>query len=121
MNLMGSPYSFSNLLNSASVSIAQASGNYQDVVAAQPDSGPRSYALVSRARAVSRADLWKEGLDPEPTSYLGPIVAGQSRDWTRLSDIPSYQAELRRQLRWRGVGSPRPKSDLTVDQSAKLT
>jgi uncharacterized protein len=37
LNLMGSPYSVSNLLNSAAVSIAQASGNYQDVAAAQPD------------------------------------------------------------------------------------
>ncbi|HEY8797364.1 MAG TPA: sulfite exporter TauE/SafE family protein [Candidatus Dormibacteraeota bacterium] len=37
LNLMGSPYSFSNLLNSAAVSIAEASGNYQDVAAAQPD------------------------------------------------------------------------------------
>ena len=35
LNLMGSPYSFSNLLNSASVSIAQASGT--EVAAAQPD------------------------------------------------------------------------------------
>jgi uncharacterized protein len=37
LNLMGSPYSVSNLLNSAAVSIARASGNYQDVAAAQPD------------------------------------------------------------------------------------
>ncbi len=37
LNLMGSPYSFSNLLNSAAVSIAEASGNYQDVAAAVPD------------------------------------------------------------------------------------
>jgi uncharacterized protein len=37
LNLMGSPYSVSNLLNSAAASIAQASGNYQDVAAAQPD------------------------------------------------------------------------------------
>lgn len=35
LNLMGSPYSFSNLLNAASVSIAQASGAAE--VAAQPD------------------------------------------------------------------------------------
>ena len=37
LNLMGSPYSFSNLLNSVSVSIAQASGASADVAAAQPD------------------------------------------------------------------------------------
>ena len=37
LNLMGSPYSFSNLINSVSVSIAQARGGSQDVAAAQPD------------------------------------------------------------------------------------
>jgi sulfite exporter TauE/SafE len=37
LNLMGSPYSFSNLINSVSVSIAAASGQGQDVAAAQPD------------------------------------------------------------------------------------
>src|SRR5437016_6196571 len=37
LNLMGSPYSFSNLLNSAAIAMAQASGDYQDVAAAQPD------------------------------------------------------------------------------------
>lgn len=37
LNLMGSPYSFSNLLNTVSVSIAQASGASTDVAAAQPD------------------------------------------------------------------------------------
>src|SRR5260370_16009508 len=40
------------------------------------DGGPCNYGLVSRARAVSRGDRWKAGLEPEPTSYLGPIVAG---------------------------------------------
>ncbi len=37
LNLMGSPYSFSNLLNSAAVTLAEASGSSQDVAAAQPD------------------------------------------------------------------------------------
>src|SRR2546430_864778 len=37
LNLMGSPYSFSNLLNSAAVTLASASGSSQDVAAAQPD------------------------------------------------------------------------------------
>jgi len=37
LNLMGSPYSFSNLLNSVSVSLAEATGGSQDVAAAQPD------------------------------------------------------------------------------------
>ncbi len=37
LNLMGSPYSFSNLLNSAAISIAEASGASGDVTAAQPD------------------------------------------------------------------------------------
>ena len=37
LNLMGSPYSFSNLLNSVSVSIAEAAGDSQVVAAAEPD------------------------------------------------------------------------------------
>jgi 5'-methylthioadenosine/S-adenosylhomocysteine nucleosidase len=40
------------------------------------DGGPCSYALVSRAKAVSRADRWKEGLEGDPSSFVGPIVAG---------------------------------------------
>lgn len=37
LNLMGSPYSISNLLNSAAVSIAEASGASGEVAAAEPD------------------------------------------------------------------------------------
>ncbi len=64
LNLMGSPYSVSNLLNSAAVSIAQASGTYQDVAAAQPDAngaitiqasnGGYSPNLIKARRPASR-------------------------------------------------------------------
>ncbi len=90
LNLMGSPYSFSNLLNAASVSLAEASGGSPEV-AAQPD-----------ANGAITIQVYNTGYSPDlikapsgkPVSLT--VVSNGTTGCTRGFVIPSigYQRTL---------------------------
>jgi len=91
LNLMGSPYSFSNLIDSVEISIAQASGGASDVAAAQPD-----------ANGAITIQVYNTGYSPnlirapagKPVSLT--VVSNGTTGCTRAFVIPSigYQRVL---------------------------
>ena len=91
LNLMGSPYSFSNLVNSVSVSLAEASGNSQAVSAAEPDA---SGAITIRVYNTGYSPNLIRAPAGKPVSLT--VVTSGTTGCTRAFVIPSigYQRVL---------------------------